>query len=293
MNDLIVAQLEIRKNLAKNPEAMSGLVPVEKAVYLAATGRPIDAYNSVELAKELRESLHWICKDVGFRSSNEADAQYLVVRTSEILKRYYADLSLRDFRMAFEMCLTGELDEYLPRNKDGQPERNHYQNFNAEYICRILNAYRARRRQIIGKVKKAADPEKPSQDFTQEQKKRLAEKARNMLLASYGKFVETGNLEASPIQEIIFYSILSDSGLAEPIEVTDEERKAVFGKILMQMTMKGASAGEIHRFKERGIGASDVEQGAFQSARRKALEKTFADLKKQEIKLEDYVRIED
>lgn len=292
MNDLIVAQLEIRKNLAKNPEAMSGLVPVEKAVYLAATGRPIDDYNAVELAKELRESLHWICKDVGFRSSNEADAQYLVVRTSEILKRYYADLSLRDFRMAFEMCLTGELDEYLPRNKDGQPERNHYQNFNAEYICRILNAYRARRRKIIGKVNKAVEPETPS-DFTQEQKKRLAEKARNMLLASYARFLETDILDASPIQEIIFYSVLSEAGLAEPIDVTDEDRKAVFGRILMQMTMKGASAGEIHRFKERGIQSSDVEQGAFQSARRKALGKTFADLKKQEIKLEDYVRIED
>ena len=152
MNDLIVAQLQIRKNLAKNPEAMSGLVPVEKAVYLAATGRPIDDYNAVELAKELRESLHWICKDVGFRSSNEADAQYLVVRTSEILKRYYADLSLRDFRMAFEMCLTGELDEYLPRNKDGQPERNHYQNFNADYFAKILNAYKRKQSEVVEKA---------------------------------------------------------------------------------------------------------------------------------------------
>lgn len=281
-----------RKAIARNAEVMSVLQPVERALFLASTDKSIDEIPSVELAKELRNALQWISKDVGFRSTSDADSQYLVVRTTEILKRYYRDLSLKDFRMAFEMCLTGELDMYLPRNRDGQPDRSHYQNFNAEYICRILNAYRNRRGDVFRKVA-AKMPAESGPEMTSEAKRRLAEKARNMLLASYGKFVETGNLEASPIQEIIFYSILSDSGLAEPIEVTDEERKAVFGKILMRMTMKGASAGEIHRFKEKGIGASDVEQGAFQSARRKALGKTFADLKKQEIKLEDYVRIED
>ena len=286
MNDLIVAQ-------RNNPAVLSSLMPVEKAVFQAATGRPVAEYTSVELAKELRDALFWICKDVGLKASNESEMQYLVVRTSEILKRYYPEMTLRDFRMAFEMSLTGELDEYLPRNKDGQPDRSHYQNFSAEYICRILNAYRSRRRAVIAKVQKVADPEPKIPEFTKEQKRHLAEKARKMLFDSYAEYLETDVLKASPIQEIIFYSILSDSGLAEPIDVTDSERKSVIGRMLLEMTLKGASSGDVRRFKEQGNDAPGVETKAFQTARRKALEKTFADLKKQEIKLQDYVRIED
>lgn len=281
-----------RKSIARNADVMGALLPVERSLFLASTDKSIEDYTSVQLAKELRDALQWIAKDVGFRPTNESDSQYLVVRCTEILKRYYRELSLKDFRMAFEMCLTGELDAYLPKNREGQPERSHYQNFNAEYICRILNAYRNRRGDVFRKVA-AKMPAENDSEMTQEAKRRLEQKARQYLFAAYAKYLETNVLEASPIQEIIFYSILADNGLATPIEVIDNERKTVLNKILMDLTMRGAPYGELCRVKERGYKARGVESGAFQSARRKALEKTFADLKEQKINLEDYVRIED
>lgn len=281
-----------RKEIARNAEVMSALQPVERALFLASTDKSIDEIPSVELAKELRNSLQWICKDVGFRSAAEADSQYLVVRTTEILKRYYRDLSLKDFRMAFEMCLTGELDMYLPRNRDGQPDRSHYQNFNAEYICRILNAYRNRRGDVFRKVA-AKMPAESGPEMTSEAKRRLEQKARRYLLDAFEHFKQTSEFKVSAIQEIIFYEILSESGLADEIIVTDAERKEVLNRALSSMMLKGASVGEMQRKKAAGINAPEIAHPAFSLARHKALLKIFEDLKNNEIKLEDYVRIED
>lgn len=281
-----------RKAIARNAEVMSVLQPVERALFLASTDKSIDEIPSVELAKELRNALQWICKDVGFRSTSDADSQYLVVRTTEILKRYYRDLSLKDFRMAFEMCLTGELDMYLPRNRDGQPDRSHYQNFNAEYICRILNAYRNRRGDVFRKVA-AKMPAESGPEMTSEAKRRLEQKARRYLLDAFEHFKQTSEFKVSAIQEIIFYEILSESGLADEIIVTDAERKEVLNRALSSMMLKGASVGEMQRKKAAGTNAPEIAHPAFSLARHKALLKIFEDLKNNEIKLEDYVRIED
>ena len=127
----------IRREMVNIPAVMGALGPVEKAVFLASTAKTIAEYNAAELSAELAVALKWICKDVGYRSPDESDRQYLVIRTAEILKRYYTGLTLKDFRMAFEMSITGELDDFLPRGRDGQPDRNHYQQFNAEYVARF------------------------------------------------------------------------------------------------------------------------------------------------------------
>lgn len=282
-----------RKAIARNADVMSALKPVERALFLSSTDKPIEEYSSVELAKELRDALRWIAKDVGFRMSDNSDVQYLVVRCTEILKRYYQDLSLKDFRMAFEMCLTGELDAYLPRNREGQPDRSHYQNFNAEYICRILNAYRSRRADVFRKVNAAMQQDASGPEMSAETKRRLENKTKQRLLDAYAVYLETGKLETTTIREMLYHQILADAGLAEEIEITDDVRRSVLNAVLAEMAIKGASLGEIRRTRERGIKSSDIEHGAFVAARRNALLKTFAELKENKIDLKDYVRIED
>ena len=98
----------IRREMVNIPAVMNALGPVERAVFLASTAKTIAEYNAAELSSELAVALTWICKDVGYRSPDESDRQYLVIRTAEILKRYYSGLTLKDFRMAFEMSITGE-----------------------------------------------------------------------------------------------------------------------------------------------------------------------------------------
>ena len=153
----------VRREMAKIPAVMDALGPVERSVFLASTDKTIAEYDANELSIELAKALKWIAKDVGYRATDESERGYLVVRVAEILKRYYDGLTMRDFKMAFEMSITGELDDYLPKNRDGQADRGHYQQFNAEYVCKILNAYKYRRAAVLKKANDAMPPEPEKQ----------------------------------------------------------------------------------------------------------------------------------
>lgn len=273
-------QIELRRR------ASDIAVPkIDRIVMLAATERKVSEYDSVGLAKELSQALQWITKDIGLRNISEEDRRYMVIRTGELLKRYYGWMTLRDFRLAFELTLTGELDEYLPKGKDGQPERGHFQNFSAEYICRILNAYKQRRRGVLAKVEQP----QPVALLDSGQKKRLEAKARQNLLDAYRHYCDTGQVQITRIQEVVFYGILSDNGLAAPVEVTEEERREVVERAALELLMKGASYNEISRYKQDG---QKIERQAYYSARRKAIEQTFAELKDNGTRLEEFIRNE-
>jgi len=282
----------IRREMVKIPAVMGALGPVEKAVFLASTAKTIAEYDAAELAAELATALKWICKDVGYRSPDESDRQYLVIRTAEILKRYYAGLSLKDFRMAFEMSLTGELDDFLPRGRDGQPDRNHYQQFNAEYVCKILNAYKGRRGCVLKKAFEAVEtPElKPGRDVERERYYR--NETRRDCINAFESFKENGRLpEMSPIAEMLYYNELSAAGLADEIEITLADQKEILQRTINDYARRGY-IGDVRRLKESGTSDPELEHGSFVLARRKALAATFRRMVEQEINITDYIKFE-
>lgn len=280
----------IRREMVKIPAVMGALGPVEKAVFLASTAKTIAEYDAAELAAELATALKWICKDVGYRSPDESDRQYLVIRTAEILKRYYAGLSLKDFRMAFEMSITGELDDFLPRGRDGQPDRNHYQQFNAEYVCKILNAYKGRRALVLKKANEAVPKEEPKPN--PEREKYYRNETRRNCINAFELFKENGRLpEISPIAEMLYYDELAAVGLADKIEITLDEQKAILQRTINDYARRGY-IGDVNRLKESGTDDPELEHGSFVLARRKALATTFRRMAEQEIKITDYIKFE-
>lgn len=280
----------IRREMVKIPAVMDALEPVEKAVFLASTAKTIAEYDAAELGAELAVALKWICKDVGYRSPDESDRQYLVIRTAEILKRYYAGLSLKDFRMAFEMSLTGELDDFLPRGRDGQPDRNHYQQFNAEYVCKILNAYKGRRAWVLRKANEAVPKEEPKRDPAQDRYYR--NETRKGCINAFESFKENGRLpEMSPIAEMLYYDELAAAGLADEIVVTEAEQKEIWIRTINAFSRRGM-IGDVNRLKSQGTQAHDIEHGSFVLARRKALAATFRRMAEQEINITDYIKFE-
>lgn len=266
-----------------NQALVDALQPSDRAVYLASKDRRVAEYDSVSLGKALQNALTWIAKDIGLRNISEEDMHYLVIRIAEILKRYYREFSIRDFRMAFEMALVGELDDFLPRGKE---DRNHYNNLNAEFVCKILNAYRGRRLGVLKKVQ--AEPKAP--ELSEAKTKELDERAKRQLKEAYLRFCSTGDMSITRIQEIVFYGILADAGLVRPVEVSDAEKRAVLGYMLNEMAMRGASRGEIYRQKQRGITASEVQSQAFVNVRRRMIQEAFEEMKNKQINIEDYVK---
>lgn len=280
----------IRREMVKNPSVIRALGPVERAVFLASTAPTVAEYVPEQLVAELKTTLKWIAKDVGYRSADESDMQYLVIRTAEILKRYYSNFTLKDFKMAFEMSITGELDEYLPTGRDGKADRGHYQQFNAEYICKILNAYKARRGNVLKKAFEAVErpelkPGLPHKGYRPETKRDC--------IAAFLAYKETGELPViSPIAELLYYDILAGCGLADEIVITEDEQKTIWQRTVNEYARRGM-VGDVNRLKQEGTGARELEHGIFALARRKALKRTFARMVEQEIQITDYIKFEE
>lgn len=281
----------VRREMAKIPAVMDALGPVERSVFLASTAKTIAEYDANELSIELAKALKWIAKDVGYRATDESERGYLVVRVAEILKRYYDNLTMRDFKMAFEMSITGELDDYLPRGRDGQADRGHYQQFNAEYMCKILNAYKVRRESVLRKAN-AAIPEQEAKpnakvisDLMLRQKQIFIEVLENYRINE--RFPDG----MTPITEIICCNVLSDCGLMPEIEVTPQEQQQIFQRTLNHYARTG-NVWDLGRLKKAGPTEPGLQQKAFTLARRKALQATIERIINEGVDITQYIKFD-
>lgn len=278
--------VELRRELAAMPEVLAVLDPVEKAVFLSSTAKTIAEYEAGELSRELAKALRFILKDIGYRSTDDGELSYIIVRLCEILKRYYDGFTIKDFRMAFEMSITRELDEYLPKNRDGFADRNHYQNFNAEYVCKILNAYKSKRSNIL---KKAYDVHP---DTDNDRKRQYTNDIRQRCIDAFAYYKVNGELPAqSPIADMLQYELLESIGLADPINVTDDDKQAVLQRQIRKLT-KGLQLVELRHLKDKGTDAECVQVGAFELARRNALIASYARMAADGVVLSEYLKFE-
>lgn len=281
--------IERRRELSQMPAVKRALEPVEQTIFMASTEKPFAMYGG-ELATEMAKALKFIAKDVGYRETDQNERNYLVVRICEIVKRYYETLSMRDFRLAFEMSITGELDEYLPKGRDGQADRGHYQQFNAEYVCKILNAYRIKRGYVLKKAADAAPKPVAEQDMQKCIESRNATKRD--CIEAFNYYRDHGQLPSmSPIAEMLYYQLLSDVGLAPEIEVTEEELRQILRKAIDGFLAKGYT-GDANALKEAGTKADEIQYPAYQLARRGVLIKTFERIKTENIDITDYIKFE-
>ena len=280
----------MRRQMLNVPAVMTALEPVEKSVFLASTAKTIEEYSGIELSNELGKVLKYIAKDVGYRDTDENERGYLIIRVGEILKRYYSNLTMKDFRMAFEMSITGELDDYLPKGRDGQADRGHYQQFNAEYVCKILNAYKAKRAYILKKANEAMPKPEPERDM--DAARIYGQSVREELCRAYDSFRETERMpEMSPIAEMLYYQLLAKAGFAPEIVVTQNEQNAILQRTINQLALKG-NIGEMNQLKQAGPDAPELQYGAYSLARKKALQLAFERMVADGIEIRDYIKLD-
>jgi hypothetical protein len=110
-----------------------------------------------------------IARDFSIRNVDRSEA----FRFFDILKKYYGVFTLDEVRTAFELALVGELDAYLPKDKNGVPDKNHYQVFSVEFITKILGAYKSYRSKVWTKVYSSVD--KLEQPITETEKQEALE----------------------------------------------------------------------------------------------------------------------
>lgn len=165
----------------------------ENELIIAQTGigLSIKQANEKELISAVAVASKFICRDVGIRTwDNKEVMKYDAVRFFNILRRYYNDLTFSEVKMAFELALVGQLDEWLPKDRNGEPDKNHYQSFSLEYITKILNAYKSKKNKIWFKARKSLPV--PITTATKEEKEMYRKAFLNDIYIAFDAYVQHG-----------------------------------------------------------------------------------------------------
>lgn len=276
--------IDVRSQMITVPEVIQNLTPIERRMFEASIKTPVADFSDKELTHKVGLIAKYIARDAGIKSVDD----YEIARFMTVLKLYYSLFSLQEIRMAFEFAMTGELEEFLPRDKDGNPDKNHYQTFNIEYITKILNAYKKRRRETEYKAYTALP--QPKNQISPETKAYYTREMKRTVIVSFLVYKYRGKLPDN-VNLFLIYAEIERLGLAEPIQVTEVDKKEAVVRLLRK-----AHTGVIKEFVAECIRHlqtkhSDVIEEAELIAKEKALIKSFEIMAKEEIQITDYIRL--
>lgn len=283
--------IEVRRIMVQLPEVAKALNPVEKYIFAASTKTPIAEIDDAKLVENLSLLFKRIAIDVGYIiPQNENDWNYIQSRLLDLLKRYYSQLTLSEVKLAFELLITGELDDYLPKDRDGNAERKHYQQFNADYFAKVLNAYCRKQNQVIGKAYTAL-PE-PKKELSPEQIRYYRNQSVMTCLMCFMRYKYTGRLVFGLTDEMFVYNWLLGVGLADKVKETEDDRKEAYNRFLARAARGFVNEFTVYHVRKQGTQSPEIDYTAFEVARRKEIKRTFDRMIKDEIYIYHYLKFE-
>ena len=280
--------IDIRRKMVQLPEVAKALTTVEKFIFAASTKTQIAEMDDGVLVSKTEQMFRFIAMDVGYIiPQNENDWAYIQTRLVDILKRYYSYLTLADIKLAFELATTGELDDYLPKDSQGNLDKKHYQQFNADYFAKILGAYRKKQNEVIWKAYKAL-PE-PKIEMTPEQNRYYhnLREARNRIV--FLRYKYTGKISFEFGDEMFLYDWLLKFGFADEVEATDDDRKQAFAKYMHRSAIGMVNKYTAFNVRRKGIDSPEIDFTAFEVARKKEIIRAFDRMIAEEIQIDNYL----
>lgn len=281
--------IEIRRQMVQLPDIAKALTPVEKYIFAASTKTQISEMDDGVLVSKTAQMFRFIAMDIGYIiPQNENDWAYIQTRLVDILKRYYSNLTLADIKLAFELATTGELDEYLPKDKQGNPDKNHYQQFNADYFAKILKAYKQKQTDVIDKAYKAI-PEK-NNEISPEQIRRfeIQRQWRNRYIFLCYKY--TGKLILGLTDDMFLYEWLQKCGLADDVQVKEDDRKEAFARYMQRVARGMINQYTAFQVRRKGTESPEIDFTAFEVARKKEIIKAFDRMISEEMQVDNYMK---
>lgn len=255
-----------RKNLST--EVLSCLNPIDREILVSSTKKSISDYTLEELTAHVGKLSAMIAKDAGIKQVDT----YSATRFVDILRKYYYSLSLSEVKIAFELGMTGQLDEYLPKDKNGHPDRHHYQSFSIDYVTKILNAYKRKFSEIETKVYTALPA--PKKVITDREKQFYINHCRRTVRNAFILYKYKGLI---PLQmnDMLVYSELERMGYAEPIEVVQSDMKSAVSRLINKQHKKVLNDFVGSCIRTMGVKHDSVPGEAYIIARQRAIRETF------------------
>lgn len=176
-------------------------------------------------AHDYKTLLTIIQKTVGIKEIDEQSARIVL----EGLNGHFSDLTPKEIAEAFILCSVGTLDAYLPLNKFGQPDREHYQCFSLMYVSKILNAYKAYRTHQRALQMENEQRQAPKL-LTVQNSKEWA----NMMLHNFRVYKDKGIYAFSPISEMLLSRSLKDMDMMPEYEVEEKDVREAYIRLRKQ-----------------------------------------------------------
>lgn len=280
--------IDIRRQMVQLPEVAKSLSGVEKYIFAASTKTQIAEIDDGTLVAKTGQMFRFIALDVGYIiPTNSDDWAYICTRLLDILKKYYSQLTLADIKLAFELATTGELDDYLPKDRNGQPDKAHYQQFNADYFAKILNAYRRKQNGVIYKAYQAL-PE-PKKEMTPEQKRYYHNDIESRNRLAFLQYKYTGRVNFGIAGEMFVYDWLVKVGLADTVKETEDDRREALGRFLSRAARGFVNEFTVYHVRRDGTKSKEIDYTAFEVARHKEILKAFDRMIADELQVDNYL----
>ncbi len=303
-NIVLREKTEISENLIKNSErkfivlsneiVQKGLSEIECSVANASiigdgllnSRKPIKSLDDGELKEEIKQTLKFIVRDLGLKNWGGDDAVYDAMRFMELLKKYYSELSYKEVELAFELLNVGKLDEYLPKGSGNKVEKNHYQSFSVEYVCRVLNAFKEYRNKVWSKAYKLLPSE--TNQISEEEKQKTNDYFVNDLLDKFDEYKKDGVKPMFSSVSIYYNKLLERGFLDEELEISKEDRSAYYVEIMANGFKNDFYKRSISKDHNKGVKNTAIDFGS----ERKCMERKIVEFFKEAIELEIDLREE-
>lgn len=280
--------IEVRRAMVELPEVAKALTPVEKYIFVASTKKQIAEIDDETLIAKTGQMFRFIAMDVGYIiPTNPEDWAYICTRLLDILKKYYSQMTLADIKLAFELATTGELDDYLPKDSQGNPDKKHYQQFSADYFAKILNAYRRKQNGVIHKAYKAL-PE-PKKELTPEEKRYYHNQTVARCREVFLQYKYTGRFVLGITDGMLIYDWLRKLGFANEVAGTEDDRKQAFARYMQRVARGFVNKYEAYHVQHKGTDAPELDFTAYEIARDKEIARTFDRMIADELQIDNYL----
>lgn len=270
---------EIRCRMLSVQELIGSLSATERKVLVSSTRDTIADIVPEEVDSKIGKLAKYITQDAGIKKVDD----YELTRFRQILRSYYGRYTLQEVRLAFELAMIGELDEYLQKDRNGNPDKNHYQSFSVDYVVKILNAYKVFRNEVLFKCSMIKTTEKK---VSREEVDKYRKNTINNLRQYYLLYKYKGVIY-DRINEQIIYTWLDRMGLAEEVITTREDMSDAVNRMIRKSRdgLIGSFIGQcVSRLREQHYSVPDE---AFIIARSRAIRRSFDYIIENEIQFID------
>lgn len=275
--------VDIRRAISEIVPVMDKLTTSEAKVYSASTKFLIrDVKDMAKFVKEVYVDLMESAYLVGFKVTSNEEMVILSNSIAEYLYDYKKNLAFAEFKLAFKLLASKELDDFFDRKED----KEHFQSFSYKYVIGVLAAYDKMRNNTFKKAReehqKLLDVPREKSD---EEKRVIHNASLDLIKDDFIQFLGFENTEFSVIQAMRIYDWMQRIGVGS-VEVTTGDLQQAYRDY-----SKDIYTGIVNHYNrksliEEGIDSPKLKGRAMDIARSKLVKEYFSKLKAEETNIE-------